>query len=84
MDNTRRFLARAERASIAAMAVIAVVVVGASYFSVRATHASSAYDATILADHPVAYWAMNNSASGTEPDLTGTYKGGYSSARRHA
>jgi hypothetical protein len=38
---------------------------------------SSRYDDLILADHPVAYWAMDH-ASGTEPDLThhghtGTY-----------
>ena len=40
----------------------------------------SAYDNAVLADHPVAYWAMNQ-PGGTEPDLsgnnhTGTYKGG--------
>jgi hypothetical protein len=37
------------------------------------------YDAVVLADQPVAFWAMNHTA--TEPDLTGhghdgTYKGG--------
>ncbi len=31
---------------------------------------SSSYDQTILADGPVAYWAMNK-LTGTEPDLTG-------------
>jgi hypothetical protein len=41
---------------------------------------SSAYDPTILCDHPVAYWAMSKT-QGTEPDATGhgntgTYKGG--------
>jgi hypothetical protein len=45
---------------------------------------SSAYDQTILADGPVAYWAMNK-RSGTEPDLTGnnhtgTYHSGTAAA----
>src|SRR5262249_18531567 len=38
------------------------------------------YDAIVLCDHPVGFWAMNGT-SGTEPDLsgnhdTGTYHGG--------
>ena len=45
---------------------------------------SSSYDQTILADGPVAYWAMNK-LTGTEPDLTGnnhtgTYHSGTTAA----
>ena len=41
---------------------------------------SGSYDQVVLADHPVAYWAMDH-ASGSEPDLsghghTGTYPAG--------
>jgi hypothetical protein len=48
------------------------VVDGAAPLDSSSEDGSSApsYDALILADHPVAYWAMSH-ASGTEPDLTG-------------
>jgi len=64
---------------IAAVIVVMVVIVG--YLVFRATHSASAYDTAVLNDHPVAYWAMDNAAGGTEPDLagnghTGTYQGG--------
>ena len=56
---------------------------GASAGGVAGVGAST-YDQTILADGPVAYWAMNK-LSGTEPDLTGnshpgTYRGGAAAA----
>jgi hypothetical protein len=42
---------------------------------------TNTYDQVVLCDHPVAYWAINQSLSGSEPDLsgnnnTGTYKSG--------
>lgn len=64
----------------AALTVIIIAAAVGGYFIYRVTHASSAYDAAILSDNPVAYWAMDN-PSGSEPDLsghdhTGTFKGG--------
>ncbi|WP_205856319.1 LamG domain-containing protein [Phytoactinopolyspora endophytica] len=35
-------------------------------------HVDSEYDAEILADSPSVYWAMENVAAGTEPDLSGS------------
>ncbi|NEE00410.1 LamG-like jellyroll fold domain-containing protein [Phytoactinopolyspora halotolerans] len=43
-------------------------------------HVDSAYDAEILADSPSAYWAMSESATGAEPDLSGSDLDGHYTA----
>jgi hypothetical protein len=57
-----------------------ILVIGAGIYITRFSQAASSYDTAVLADNPVAYWAMTNT-TGTEPDLTGhghagTYHGG--------
>lgn len=75
-----RHLGRSTSGRIVIVLVI-VMVITAAYLVSRVTHAASAYDTAVLKNHPVAYWAMSNAASGTEPDLAGnghvgTYKRG--------
>jgi len=75
---------RIEQAGATALNNIGIIVdttTGALRFgNFSATASTSAYNATVLADHPVAFWNLNAQGS-TETDLTGngntgTYQGG--------
>jgi hypothetical protein len=76
----RRRGLRAWRGPAAALAVLAIGLLSATVFFHHGALAPKSYDATVLADHPVAFWEMRATGA-TEPDLaghghTGTYKGG--------